>query len=91
MATLEQRVRGRTAFSSQPLSAWGNLRFCTVTIPIGRTLSNTSYNVQATIERSGVPFACSVNSKTKSSFDLYVWVAGTPSAEAFTVNWEVSW
>lgn len=82
---------GTTSFSSQQLSVWKNMNMCTVDVPIGKTLPNNTYTVVPVIQRNGVPFTCSVVSKTTTSFKLYVWTMGDFGAESFTVNWHISY
>lgn len=71
------------------LSVWGNFALRTVTIPIGRTMPNTSYTVIATVQRDGVPAGCSVRAKTKTSFSLYIFTTSGISNEGFVINWLV--
>lgn len=82
---------GTTSFSSQQLSVWKNMNMCTVDVPIGKTLPNNTYTVVPVIQRNGVPFTCSVASKTTTSFRLYVWTMGDFGAESFAVNWHISY
>lgn len=67
------------------------MNMCTVDVPIGKTLPNNTYTVVPVIQRNGVPFTCSVASKTTTSFKLYVWTMGDFVAESFTVNWHISY
>lgn len=67
------------------------MNMCVVDVPIGKTLPNNTYTVVPVIQRDGVPFTCSVVSKTTTSFRLYVWTMGDFRAESFTVNWHISY
>lgn len=65
------------------------MNICTVTIPLGVTLSSNDYTVVATVENNGVVFANSVSLRSVDSFNLYVWTVGGWGNSAFEVNWIV--
>ena len=67
--------------------SWYGMYYGTVTIPI-TAHADTSYDVQATVTCSGNLVWCSVNSKSTSSFELFV-ISPRNSAQAVDIDWMV--
>lgn len=68
-------------------SSWYGMYYGTVTIPISEH-ADTSYRVQATATCSGNLVWCSVNSKSTSSFEVFV-ISPRNSAQAVEIDWMV--
>ena len=68
-------------------SSWYGMYYGTVTIPI-TAHADTSYDVQATVTCSGNLVWCSVNSKSTSSFELFV-ISPRNSAQTVSIDWMV--
>ena len=68
-------------------SSWYGMYYGTVTIPI-TARADTSYHVQATATCSGNLVWCSVNSKSTSSFNVFV-ISPRNSAQAVTIDWMI--
>ena len=68
-------------------SSWYGMYYGTVTIPI-TARADTSYHVQATATCSGNLVWCSVNSKSTSSFNVFV-ISPRNSAQSVRIDWLV--
>lgn len=68
-------------------SSWYGMYYGTVTIPI-TAHADTSYDVQATVTCPGNLVWCSVNSKSTSSFELFV-ISPRNSAQTVEIDWMV--
>ena len=68
-------------------SSWYGMYYGTVTIPITARV-DTSYNVQATATCSGNLVWCSLNSKSTSSFELFV-ISPRNNAQTVTIDWMI--
>ena len=68
-------------------SSWYGMYYGTATIPI-TARADTSYHVQATLRCAGNLVWCSVNSKSTSSFEVFV-ISPRNSAQAVTIDWMI--
>lgn len=68
-------------------SSWYGMYYGTVTIPI-TARADTSYHVQATLRCAGNLVWCSLNSKSTSSFEVFV-ISPRNSAQAVSIDWMI--
>ena len=68
-------------------SSWHGMYYGSVTIPI-TARADTSYHVQATLRCAGNLVWCSLNSKSTSSFEVFV-ISPRNSAQAVSIDWMI--
>ena len=68
-------------------SSWYGMYYGTATIPI-TARADTSYKVLATARCAGNLVWCSLNSKSTSSFEVFV-ISPRNSAQAVTIDWMI--